>query len=89
MAALCGRISVGLLERAEELFSAVPSRPCFALIAGCCSRVVALLLVFRRAVRLVLDNGADFRESLNCFLQSIVLGCGCMQDSAGHGSRPD
>ena len=61
MAALCGRISVVLLERFEELFSAAQS-PMVCADAGCCSRVVALLLVFRRAVMLVLDNGADSLE---------------------------
>ena len=43
----------------------------------------------RRAVRLVLDNGADSRQSWTCFLQSIGRRCGGMQDSARHGSRPE
>ena len=40
-------------------------------------------------VPLVLENGADSRESWTRFLQSIGRDCGGMQDSAGHGSRPE
>ena len=74
MGALCSRILVDMLESRSS--SLRPSPPWFAPIAGCCSRVVALLLVFRRAVRLVLDNGADSCESWTHFLQSTGRGCG-------------
>jgi len=43
----------------------------------------------RRAVILVLDNGALSREMKTHFLQSIGMGCGCQQDTAGHCSRPE
>ena len=48
-----------------------------------------LLLGLRRAESLVLDNGAVSRETRTQFLQSIGMGCGCQQDTAGNGSRPE
>jgi len=38
---------------------------------------------------LVLDNGADSRETKSQILQSTARGCGWQQDSAGNDSRPD
>ena len=61
--ALRSHLSSPLLERFEERFSAAPS-PMVCVDTGCCSRVVALLLVFRRAVMLVLDNGVDSRKTI-------------------------
>ena len=63
MAALCGRISVGLLERVEELFSAAQSpMACAEYWLLFQSRRAAA--GFRRAVTLVLDNGADSRKTI-------------------------
>ena len=62
MVALYGGISVGLVERAEELFSAAQSpnglRRLLAAVPESC-RAASGVLRRGRAVRLVLDNGAD------------------------------
>ena len=63
MAALCGRISVGLLEGGEELFSAAQSPMDCALDAGAEFQSRRAAAVFRRAVRLVLNNGAVSRNA--------------------------